>query len=191
MADRPQVNGWNNINLNKPEEYSSEFVIDGKRYANVTNVTTGQRQLYFVQPVSNARGLLTTTNTDGTITKGGNYDNFNKFNPGELAAAEAANKQASVALLSNKDISTSTEAAAIKNSKEFKSTTAGQNSASGSGTGDANSVTWGGETITSAQKALADLAAAGITGGLRICSRHCRAIKSIKHKQLRQKLHKV
>ena len=36
MADRPQVNGWNNINLNKPEEYSSEFVIDGKRYANVT-----------------------------------------------------------------------------------------------------------------------------------------------------------
>jgi hypothetical protein len=135
MADRPQVNGWNNINLNKPEEYSSEFVIDGKRYANVTNVTTGQRQLYFVQPVSNARGLLTTTNTDGTITKGGNYDNFNKFNPGELAAAEAANKQASVALLSNKDISTSTEAAAIKNSKEFKSTTAGQNSASGSGTG--------------------------------------------------------
>jgi hypothetical protein len=259
MADRPQVNGWNNINLNKPEEYSSEFVIDGKRYANVTNVTTGQRQLYFVQPVSNARGLLTTTNTDGTITKGGNYDNFNKFNPGELAAAEAANKQASVALLSNKDISTSTEAAAIKNSKEFKSTTAGQNSASGSGTGagsqggdpnnaalladistptkgtrmsfsqtlrypetlksehqdvisfnmlkyeprklseggtgnlgtfgqrsdfktriigkvtlpipngisDANSVTWGGETITSAQKALADLAAAGITGGLK------------------------
>ena len=127
MADRSQVNGWNNINLNKPEEYSSEFVIGGKRYANVTNVTTGQRQLYFVQPVSNARGLLTTTNTDGTITKGGNYDNFNKFNPGELAAAEAANKQASVALLSNKDISTPTEAAAIKNSKEFKSTTAGSN----------------------------------------------------------------
>ena len=137
MADRPQVNGWNNINLNKPEEYSSEFVIDGKRYANVTNVTTGQRQLYFVQPVSNARGLLTTTNTDGTITKGGNYDNFNKFNPGELAAAEAANKQASVALLSTPGISTPAEAAAIKNSKEFKSTTAGQNSASGSGTGGA------------------------------------------------------
>ena len=135
MADRPQVNGWNNINLNKPEEYSSEFVIDGKRYANVTNVTTGQRQLYFVQPVSNARGLLTTTNTDGTITKGGNYDNFNKFNPGELAAAEAANKQASVALLSNKDISTSTEAAAIKNSKEFKSTTAGSNAAPGGAAG--------------------------------------------------------
>ena len=45
MADRPQVNGWNNINLNEPEEYSSEFVIDGKRYANVTNVTTGDNYI--------------------------------------------------------------------------------------------------------------------------------------------------
>ena len=136
MADRPQVNGWNNINLNKPEEYSSEFVIDGNRYANVTNVTTGQRQLYFVQPVSNARGTpITTTNADGTITKGGNYDNFVRFNGVEkLNNAEKANKQASIALLSNKDISTPAEAVAIKNSKEFKSTTVGQNSASGSET---------------------------------------------------------
>jgi hypothetical protein len=136
MADRPQVNGWNNINLNKPEEYSSEFVIDGNRYANVTNVTTGQRQLYFVQPVSNARGTpITTTNADGTITKGGNYDNFVRFNGVEkLNNAEKANKQASIALLSNKDISTPAEATEIKNSKEFKSTTVGQNSASGSET---------------------------------------------------------
>ena len=133
MADRPQVNGWNNINLNKPEEYSSEFVIDGKRYANVTNVTTGQRQLYFVQPVSNARGLLTTTNTDGTKTPGGTYDNFNRNNPGKLAAAEAASKQASIKLLSTPGISTPAEAAAIKNSKEFKSTTAGSNVATGTG----------------------------------------------------------
>jgi hypothetical protein len=105
MADRlPPGQGalqnWNNINSNKPEEYSSEFVVDGKRFANVTNVSTGQRQLYFVQSVSGSRGLLTTTNASGTITKGGNYDNFNKFNPGELTAAEAANKQASVKLLS-------------------------------------------------------------------------------------------
>lgn len=35
------------------------------------------------------------------------------------------------------------------------------------GISDANSVTWGGETITSAQKALSDLANAGITGGLK------------------------
>ena len=138
MADRPQVNGWNNINLNKPEEYSSEFVIGGNRYANVTNVSTGQRQLYFVQPTSNARGLLTTTNADGAITKGGNYDNFVQFNGVEkLNNAEKANKQASIALLSNKNISTPTEVAAIKDSKEFKSTTVGQNSASDPGTGGA------------------------------------------------------
>ena len=133
MADRPQVNGWNNINLNKPEEYSSEFVIGGNRYANVTNVTTGQRQLYFVQPVTNARGLpITTTNADGTIVKGGNYDNFNQFNPDKLTAAEAANKQASVKLLSTPGISTPAEAAAIKNSKEFKSTSVGNNAATSS-----------------------------------------------------------
>ena len=141
MADRlPPGQGalqnWNNIDSNKPEEYSSEFVIDGNRYANVTNVATGQRQLYFVQPISNARGLLTTTNADGTITKGGNYDNFNQFNPGKLAAAEEASKQASIKLLSIPGISTPTEAAAIKNSKEFKSTSVGQNSASDPGTGD-------------------------------------------------------
>jgi hypothetical protein len=136
MADRPQVNGWNNINQNKPEEYSSEFIIGGNKFANVTNASTAQRQLYFVQPISNVRGLLTTTNADGTITKGENYDNFNQFNPGKLAAAEAASKQASVKLLSTPGISTPAEAAVIKNSKEFKSTTVGQNSASGSGTGD-------------------------------------------------------
>ena len=151
MADRPQVNGWNNINLNKPEEYSSEFVIDGKRYANVTNVTTGQRQLYFVQPVSNARGLLTTTNTDGTITKGDKYDNFNQFNSGKLAAAETANKQASVKLLSTPGVSTPAESAAIKNSKEFKSTSVGNNAATNSPAPDAQ----GGTPPTSEQSAAA------------------------------------
>ena len=126
MADRlPPGQGalqnWNNINSNKPEEYSSEFTVDGIRYANVTNVSTGQRQLYFVQSISGARGApIMTTNADGTRTPGGNYDNFNRNNPGKLAAAEAANKQASVKLLSTPDISTPAEAAAIKNSKEFK-----------------------------------------------------------------------
>lgn len=134
MADRQQVPGWNNINLNKPEEYSSEFVVDGIRYANVTNVTTGQRQLYYIQPVSNARGLLTTTNADGTITKGGNYNNFVQFNGvNKLNNAEKANKQQSISLLSTKDIATPTETAAIKNSKEFKSTAAGQNRATNPG----------------------------------------------------------
>ena len=128
------LQNWNNVNLNKPEEYSSEFTIGGNKFANVTNVSTGQRQLYFVQPLSNQRGLLTTTNADGTISKGGNYNNFNQFNPGKLAAAETASKQASVKLLSTPGISTPAEAAAIKNSKEFKSTIAGNNTATNSPT---------------------------------------------------------
>ena len=124
MADRlPPGQGalqnWNTPNLNKPEEYSSEFTVDGIRYANVTNVSTGQRQLYFVQSISGARGApITTTNADGTKTPGGTYDNFNRNNPGKLAAAEAASKQASIKLLSTPGISTPAEAAAIKNSKE-------------------------------------------------------------------------
>jgi hypothetical protein len=137
MADRlPPGQGalqnWNNINLNKPEEYSSEFTIGGNKFANVTNVSTGQRQLFFVQPVSNQRGLLTTTNADGNIDPGDKYNNFNQFNPGKLAAAEAASKQASVKLLSTPGISTPAEAAAIKNSKEFKSTSVGNNAATSS-----------------------------------------------------------
>lgn len=156
MADRlPPGQGalqnWNNVNLNKPEEYSSEFTVGGNKFANVTNVSTGQRQLYFVQPVSNQRGLLTTTNADGKIDPGGNYNNFNQFNPGKLAAAEAASKQASIALLSNKDISTPAEAAAIKNSKEFKSTSVGNNAATNSPTPDAQ----GGTPPTSEQSAAA------------------------------------
>ena len=123
------LQNWNNINLNKPEQYSSEFIVGGNKFANVTDVSTGQRQLYFVQPVFNQRGLLTTTNADGTVTKGGNYDNFNQGNPGKLAAAEAASKQASVVLLSTPNISTPTESAAIKNSSQFKSTAAGNNAA--------------------------------------------------------------
>jgi hypothetical protein len=142
MADRlPPGQGalqnWNTPNLNKPEEYSSEFTVDGIRYANVTNVSTGQRQLYFVQSISGARGApITTTNADGTKTPGGTYDNFNRNNPGKLAAAEAASKQASIKLLSTPGISTPAEAAAIKNSKEFKSTTAGNNAATGGPVGE-------------------------------------------------------
>lgn len=130
------LQNWNNINLNKPEQYSSEFIVGGNKFANVTDVSTGQRQLYFVQPVSNQRGLLTTTNADGTVTKGGNYDNFNQGNPGKLAAAEAASKQASVVLLSTPNISTPAESAAIKNSSQFKSTAAGNNAATGGKSGE-------------------------------------------------------
>ena len=142
MADRPTVNGWNNINLNKPEEYSSEFTVDGNRYANVTNVTTGQRQLYFVQPITNARGNpITTTNADGTVTKGGNYDNFVKFQGlTKLQNAEKANKQQSTKLLSTPGISTKDELAKVKDSKEFKSSLANVGTSAGITTASADSV---------------------------------------------------
>ena len=158
MADRlPPGQGalqnWNNINSNKPEEYSSEFTIGGNKFANVTDVSTGQRQLYFVQPLTGARGLLQTTNADGSVTPGDKLSNFNQFNPGKLAAAEAASKQASVKLLSTPGISTPTEAEAIKNSSQFKSTTAGQNSASGSGTSNPAPSGQAGTSSTPAQSA--------------------------------------
>ena len=164
MADRlPPGQGalqnWNNINLNKPEQYSSEFVVNGNKFANVTDVSTGQRQLYFVQPITGARGLLQTTNANGIITPGDKLSNFNQFNPGKLAAAEAASKQASVKLLSTPGISTPAEAAAIKNSKEFKSTTAGQNSASGSGTSNPAPAGQAGTSPTPKQSADAAAAA--------------------------------
>jgi hypothetical protein len=256
MADRPQIKNWNNINQNKPEEYSSEFQIGDARYANVTNVSTGQRQLYFVSGIYGTaltqRSLLTSTNADGSVTKGSAYDDFvRRFGKDKLNAAEKANKQQSVSLLSNPNISTSNEAKGIAESKEFKSTSAGENAAKtaddpekqltsqlskeqkgtrnefpgkedplryplnlkseyqdvirfnmlkyeprkpneggegglGSfgprsdftkrtigrvvlpipaGISDQNAVTWGSGEITSAQKALADLANAGITGG--------------------------
>lgn len=125
MADRPTVNGWNNINSNKPEEYSSEFTVDGNRYANVTNVTTGQRQLYFIQPITNVRGLLTTTDVSGKVTKGDKYNNFVQFQgQTKLQNAEKASKQQSTKLLSTPGISTKDELTKIKDSKEFKSSLA-------------------------------------------------------------------
>lgn len=123
MADRPQVPGWNNINLNKPDEYSSEFLVDGNRYANVTNVATGQRQLYFVQPLSNARGLIQTTNADGTITKGPIYDNFiSNQGQSKLINAEINNKKQSEVIIDK--ASTPTEKAALGKTSQYKSTTA-------------------------------------------------------------------
>jgi len=131
MPDRPQINGWQAINSNKPEEYSSEFRVDGNRYANVTNVSTGQRQLYLVSGLGGTpltqRSLLTTTNSDGTVTKGEAYNSFiNTYGQGKLTNAEINNKKQSVALLSNDKISTRSELDSIKESKEFKSTGVGK-----------------------------------------------------------------
>jgi hypothetical protein len=120
MAVRPQVPNWNNINLNKPEEYSAEFSVDGNRYANVTNVSTGQRQLYFVQPLSGARGLITTTNANGTVTKGSNYNNFIQFQgQSKLTNAEINNKKQSNFILSK--ASTPQELQNLKQSSQYKS----------------------------------------------------------------------
>jgi len=131
MPDRPQINGWKAINSNKPEEYSSEFRVDGNRYANVTNVSTGQRQLYLVSGLGGTpltqRSLLTTTNSDGTVTKGEAYNSFiNTYGQGKLTNAEINSKKQSVALLSNDKISTQSELDSIKESKEFKSTGVGK-----------------------------------------------------------------
>ena len=63
---RTQVPGWKNINPNKTEEYSSEYAVSGKRFANVTNVANGQRQLFVINEL-NQRTLLTTTNADGSV----------------------------------------------------------------------------------------------------------------------------
>jgi len=127
MADRPQVNGWTAINLNKPEEYSSEFLVDGNRYANVTNVSTGQRQLYLVSGLGGTpltqRSLLTTTNADGTVTQGEGFNSFVRvYGRNKLTNAEINNKRQSVALLANNKVSTAAELQLIKESKEFKST---------------------------------------------------------------------
>jgi len=146
MADRPTVNGWNNINLNKPEEYSSEFTVDGNRYANVTNVTTGQRQLYLVSGLGGTpltqRSLLTTTNVDGKVEPGEGYNAFSKsYGLTKLQNAEKANKQQSTKLLSTPGISTKDELAKVKDSKEFKSSLANVGTSAGITTASAASVT--------------------------------------------------
>jgi hypothetical protein len=131
MANRPQVPNWNNINLNKPEEYSSEYVVDGNRYANVTNVTTGQRQLYYVQPLSGQRGLLTTTNADGTVAKGPQYNNFIQFQgQSKLNNAEINNKKQSNFIIGK--ASTPEEKSTIGKTTQYKSSI-GNTAAQGGG----------------------------------------------------------
>jgi hypothetical protein len=88
--------GWSNINLNKPEEYSSEFLVDGNRYANVTNVSTGQRQLYLVSGgfgLTN-RTLIQTTNSNGSKIQGSGYNDFiRQYGQGALTNAEINSKR--------------------------------------------------------------------------------------------------
>jgi hypothetical protein len=121
MANRPQVPGWNNI---KPEEYSAEFAVDGNRYANVTNVSTGQRQLYLVSGLGGTpftqRTLLTSTTNSGAITKGEGYDDFIRvYGQGKLTNAEINNKKQSNFILSK--ASTQQELENLKQSPQYKS----------------------------------------------------------------------
>jgi hypothetical protein len=122
MADRPQVPNWNNINLNKPDEYSSEFTVDGNRYANVTNVTTGQRQLYLVSGIGGTpltqRTLLTSTTSDGKVTNGEGYDDFIRvYGKGKLNNAQINNKKQSEFIISK--ASTAQEKQTLGQTKQY------------------------------------------------------------------------
>jgi len=129
MAQRPIIPGWSTPNLNKPEEYSSEFVQDGKRYAVVVNASTGQRQLYFVSPGIlgiNSRSLLQTTNADGSIVPPNqqtqrNLDDFKRTQGGNEALKKAQNTSKRQALFVIEKASTPEEKEQLKETKEYKS----------------------------------------------------------------------
>jgi len=92
--------------------------------------------------LSNARGLLTTTNADGTITKGSQYDNFIRDQgQSKLTNAEINNKKQSNFILSK--ASTQQELENLKQSSQYKSGLA--NNASGTTGGDGQG---GGDQLT-------------------------------------------
>ena len=129
MVARPTVPNWSTPNLNKPEEYSSEFVQDRTRYATVVNVATGQTQLYFVSPGIlgiNSRSLLQTTNADGSIVPPNeqtqrNLDDFKRTQGGNKALEKSLNTSKKQALFIIEKASTPEEKANLKKTKEFKS----------------------------------------------------------------------
>lgn len=135
MASRPTVSGWSVPNADKPNEYSSEFRVDGRTYANVTNLTTGQRQLYLVSGIAGTfltnRKLVMTTNSDGTKDPGPDYNSFvRQYGQNALTNAEINNKKQSQFIISK--ASTAEERASLSKSKEYKSSS---NAASGTTAG--------------------------------------------------------
>jgi len=121
---RKQVPGWNNINLNKPDEYSSEFLVDGNRYANVTNVATGQRQLFLVSGFGGTpltqRTLITSTTASGAITQGEGYDDFIRvYGQDKLINAEINNKKQSQFVISQ--ASTASEKVDLAKTSQYQS----------------------------------------------------------------------
>lgn len=127
MANRPRVPNWDNKNLNKPDEFSSEFAVDGNIYANVTNVATGQRQLYLVSGVKTPltgslftqRTLITSTGSDGKEIKGEGYDDFLRvYGKDKLTNAEINNKKQSEFIIGK--TSTAEEKQSLSQSSQYK-----------------------------------------------------------------------
>ena len=125
MAARPTVPDWNTPNSDKPEEYSSEFVQDGKRYAVVVNVATGQRQLYSVNPLTRERSLLQSTNADGTIVPPNeqtqrNLDEFKRDFGGNEALQKALDTTRKQAFFIIEKASTPEEKEQLSKTKEYE-----------------------------------------------------------------------
>jgi hypothetical protein len=149
MSNRPRVPNWNNINLNKPEEYSSEFTVDGIRYANVTNVSTGQRQLYLVSgfvgtPFTN-RNLITSTTANGEVEKGEAYAAYvRRYGQGRLNNAEINNKRQSNFIIPK--AATPQELQSLKQSPQYKSAV-GNTAPAGGGSAGAQGDQEGGNPV--------------------------------------------
>lgn len=128
MAARPTIPNWSTPNLNKPEEYSSEFVQDENRYAVVVNVATGQRQLYLVSPGVlgiNSRSLLQTTNADGTIVPPNeqtqrNLDDYKRNFGGDEALKKALDTTRKQAFFIIEKASTPEEKEQLSKTKEYR-----------------------------------------------------------------------
>ena len=125
MAARPTIPNWSTPNLNKPEEYSSEFVQDGNRYAVVVNVATGQRQLYYAKPFGGSRSLLQSTNADGTIVPPNeqtqrNLDEFKRSKGGDEALKKALDTTRKQSFFIIEKASTPEEKEQLSKTKEYR-----------------------------------------------------------------------
>lgn len=133
MADRPAPpTGWNVINLNKPNEYSSEWEYEGRRYATVTDVSTGQRWLYGVNPagipgvVSGGRTLISTTDASGKVTEGTGFATIKNAGGATLYNnLDKLNKNQSASIISK--VSTDKEKQTISGTPQYKGTPVGEN----------------------------------------------------------------
>lgn len=119
MAERVATpDGWSTPNLNKPNEYRSEFKgPDNRVYANVTNVATGERWLYGKGPLGDVPITYTNANGAVSVTNQSNFDAI-KTN---YTAIDNLNKQQSLGIINQ--VSTPEEKANIgkTNATDYKS----------------------------------------------------------------------